>query len=68
MKWEIGDTCYFLKNNHFLCQGVVVAVRGSMIQIKHGDNAGLRLNYKRVFHTEEEAEGKIPRHIRSPHL
>ena len=68
MKWEIGDTCYFLKNNRFLCQGVVVAIRGSVIQIKYGDNAGLRLNCKRVFHTEEEANSKILKQIRSPHL
>lgn len=67
MKWKIGDVCYFLSNNRFIYKGVVVAVHGSVIQIKYGD-AGIRLHAKRIFHTEEEAKGSIVRPIKSPHL
>lgn len=68
MDFKKEDICYFVENNRIIREGKVVSVRGSMVQIKYGDHAGMRLNKKRIFHTEEEAKQSIPKQIRSPHL
>lgn len=68
MRWQLGDICYFVENNRFIREAKVVSFHGSFVQIKYGDHAGMRLNAKRIFHTEEDAKNSIPRQFKSPHL
>lgn len=68
MKWQVGDTCYFVENNRTIREARVVSIYGSFLQIKYGTNAGLRLRANRVFHTEEEAKNSVTKQFKSPYL
>lgn len=68
MKWKIGDICYFVENNRVIREARIVSFHRNFAQLKFGDYAGVRLNMKRIFHTEEEAKTSIRKQLKSPHL
>lgn len=68
MRWQVGDICYFVENNRFIREAKVISLHVSFVQLKFGDYAGVRLNIKRIFRTEEEAKNSIRKQIKSPHL
>lgn len=68
MKWQVGNTCYFIQNNRWVCEAQIVSINGDFVQVKYGHNAGFRIRKNRIFATAEEAKSRIPRHIKSPHL
>ena len=68
MKWKIGDICYFVENNRVIREARIVSFHGNFVQLKFGDYAGVRLNIKRIFRTEEEAKTSIRKQLKSPHL
>lgn len=67
MKWKIGDVCYFVENNRAIREARIVSFHGNFVQLKFGDRTGVRLNIKRIFHTEE-AKNSIRKQLKSPHL
>ena len=60
MKYEVGDTVFFLESNRFVRKATVTKRSGDFYTLRFEDGGGIRLRENRLYATQEAAEGNIP--------